>query len=121
MLNIHLEGKDFGDKNETNYETDEINKENMKEFCIFIGDQKSKNTKHTTKYDKQTVCKFWSKEERVEGSKRRTFFHCKTSVKEKNGVAHKLSTLTYFQRSVQRHLNTMVQQWIYWKKTALNF
>ena len=41
MLSIHLEVKDFGNEDETNYETDEINKENMKEFCIFIADQKS--------------------------------------------------------------------------------
>ena len=31
-----------------NYKTEEINKENIKEFCIFIADQKSENTKHTT-------------------------------------------------------------------------
>ena len=58
MLSIHPEVKDFGNEDETNYETDEINKENIKEFCIFIADQKSKNTKHTTKHDKQTLCKF---------------------------------------------------------------
>ena len=34
------------------------------------------------------------------------FFLCKTFVKQKNSVAYKASTLTYFQRSVQRHLNT---------------
>ena len=47
-----------------------------------------------------------SREERVIRSKIRTFFHCNTLVKEKNGVAFKPSSLTYFQRSVQRHLNT---------------
>ena len=41
MLNIHAEVQDFGDEDETNYETDEINKENMGEFWIFIADQKS--------------------------------------------------------------------------------
>ena len=46
MLSIHPEVQDFGDEDETNYETDEINKENMNEFCIFIADQKSENTKH---------------------------------------------------------------------------
>ena len=51
MLSIHPKVKDFGSEDETNYETDEINKENMKEFCIFIADQKSKNTKYATKYD----------------------------------------------------------------------
>ena len=45
------------------------------------------------------------KEERVEGSKRRIYLHCSTFVKEKNNVVYKPSTLTYFQRSVQRHLN----------------
>ena len=44
--------KDFDNEDETNYETNEINKENMKEFCIFIANQKSKNTRHTIKYDK---------------------------------------------------------------------
>ena len=58
MLSIHPKVQDFGGEDETNYETEEINKENMKEFCIFIADQKSENTKHTTKYDKQTLCKF---------------------------------------------------------------
>ena len=41
MLSIHPEVKDFGDEDETNYETDKINKEKMKEFCIFIADHKS--------------------------------------------------------------------------------
>ena len=50
MLSIHPEVENFGDEDETNYETDEVNKENMDEFCIFIADQKSENKKHTTKY-----------------------------------------------------------------------
>ena len=41
MLGIHPEVQDFGDECETNCETDEINKENMSEFRIFIADQKS--------------------------------------------------------------------------------
>ena len=41
MLSIHPEVQDFGDEDETNYKTDEINKENMSEFWIFIADQKS--------------------------------------------------------------------------------
>ena len=61
MLSIHPEVEDFGDKDETNYETEEVNKENMNEFCIFISNQKSKNTKYKTKYDKQTLCKFCRK------------------------------------------------------------
>ena len=57
MRSIHPEVDDFSSEDETNYEANEINDENMKEFCIFIADQKSENTKHTTKY-KQTLCKF---------------------------------------------------------------
>ena len=45
MLSIHLEVQDFGDEDETNYEIDEVNKENMNEFCSFIADQKSENIK----------------------------------------------------------------------------
>ena len=60
MLSIHLEVQDFCDDGETNYETDEINKD-MNEFCILIVDQKSENTKHTTKYDKQTLSKYFRK------------------------------------------------------------
>ena len=41
MLSIHPEVQDLGDEDETNYETDEINKENVNEFWIFIADQKS--------------------------------------------------------------------------------
>ena len=40
MLSIYPEVQDFGDEDETNFETDEINKENMSEFWIFIADQK---------------------------------------------------------------------------------
>ena len=39
MLSIHPEVQDLGDEDEKNYETDEMNKENMNEFCIFITDQ----------------------------------------------------------------------------------
>ena len=41
MLSVHPEVRDFGDEDETNYETDEINKVNMNEFLIFIADRKS--------------------------------------------------------------------------------
>ena len=58
MLSIHLEVQDFGDEDETNYKINEVSKENMNEFCSFIADQKSENTKHETKYDKQTLDKF---------------------------------------------------------------
>ena len=105
MLSIHPKVQRFVGEDEMNYEADEINKENKNEFWIFIADQKSENTKHTTKYDKQILCKFWSKEERVERSKRRTFSLFKTNAKKKYGVAYKPSTLTYFQRTIQRDLN----------------
>ena len=61
MLSIHSEVQHFVDKDETNYETDEINKENINKFCSFIDDQKSENRKHKTKYDKQTLCKICRK------------------------------------------------------------
>ena len=51
MVSIHPEVQDFVDEDETNYETDETNKENTNEFCIFIADQNSENTKHKTKYE----------------------------------------------------------------------
>ena len=41
MPSIHSEVQDFGNEDETNYETDEINKENMSEFSIFIAGQTS--------------------------------------------------------------------------------
>ena len=41
MLSIRAEVQDFGDEDETNYETGKIDKENVNEFWIFITDQKS--------------------------------------------------------------------------------
>ena len=38
-----------------NYETDEMNKENMNQFCQLIDDQKSENARQKTKYQ-QTWC-----------------------------------------------------------------
>ena len=38
MLSNHPEVKDFGDEDEENCETDDINKENMDELCIYIAD-----------------------------------------------------------------------------------
>ena len=61
MLSINPEVQDCGDENEKNYKTDEINKENTNEFCTFILHQKSENTKHTTKYVKQPLCKIFRK------------------------------------------------------------
>ena len=60
-MSIHPKVKDFDSKDETNYEIDEINKENTKDFCIFIADRKSENRKHETKYDKQTLWRFCQK------------------------------------------------------------
>ena len=61
MLCIHSKVQDFGYVDEENCETDEIDKENMNEFSIFIAEQKSENTKHTTKYDNQIFGKFCRK------------------------------------------------------------
>ena len=56
----------------------------MNEFCIFIADQKSENVKHTTKDDKQTLCKICRKSnEKREGN---IFFQGKTSVKDENDI-----------------------------------
>ena len=52
MLIIQSEVQDCGDEDEKNYETDEINKENMNELYILIVEQKLENTKHTTKHEK---------------------------------------------------------------------
>ena len=41
MLSIYAAVQDFGDDDETNYKTDETNKENMNEFWIFIARQKT--------------------------------------------------------------------------------
>ena len=60
MLSFRPEVQHFGDEDETNYETDEISKENMNKLCSFIAEQKSENTKHKTKY-KQTLWKFCRK------------------------------------------------------------
>ena len=45
MLSIHLEVQDFDDEDETNYKVNEVNKENMNEFCSFIAHQKSETIK----------------------------------------------------------------------------
>ena len=68
MLSIRTDVQDFVDEDETKYETDEIKKEITNEFSIFIVDQKSKNTKHKAKYDKETFSKFCRKKnEKREG------------------------------------------------------
>ena len=105
MLSIHAEVQHFGDEDETNYDTDERNKENKNEFWIFIDDRKSEKCITYNKINKQTLCKFWSKEKRVVRSKICAFFLSKTFAKKKNGVLYKPATLTYFQLSIQQHLN----------------
>ena len=74
MLNIHPEIQDFGDEDEKNCETDEINKENMNDFCIFISaDQKVRKYKTYNKIRQANLVQVLLKEEREEGNKRRTF------------------------------------------------
>ena len=106
MLSIHLEAQDFVDEDEMNYETDEIKKENLNESWIFIAEQKSEKYIIYNKIRQANLMQVLSKEERVERSKRRTF-SSEIFVKKKNGVTYKPATLysTYFQRSIQRHLN----------------
>ena len=81
MLSIHPEVKDFGNEDETNYETDEINNENMKEFCIFVTDQKIGKYKTYNKIRQVSLVQVLSREERVKRSKILTFLHCNTLVK----------------------------------------
>ena len=92
-----MEVQHFVDEDEMDYDIDGINKENMKEFCIFITDQKSENT--TSK-----PCASFVRRRTRRGKRKMYFFHHKTSVKRK--MAHKPATLAYFQLSIQWHLNT---------------
>ena len=105
MLSIHLELKDFGNEDETNYETDEIYNEIMRVLHFYCW-PKIRKYKIYNKIRQANLLQVFSKEEGVEESKRRTFSHYKTFVKQKNGVGYKPSTFTYFQRNVHRHLNT---------------
>ena len=107
---IHLEVEDFG------------NEENMKDFCIFIADQK---LQHMT-------------------SKIYTFFHCNTFVKEKNGIAYKDSTVNLLKEvgfTLSRHAKILMKvllvehgkgnhlqttqevrlKWIVWSTKTSNF
>ena len=77
MLSIHPEAKDFGNEDETNYETDEINKENMRVLHFYCW-PKIRKYKTYNKIRQANLRQILSKEERVEGSKRRTFSHRKT-------------------------------------------
>ena len=51
VLSIQPDVQDFCFEDKTNYETDEINKENVNEFRNLIADQKTENTKQKAKYD----------------------------------------------------------------------
>ena len=51
--------QDFCDEDETNHETNIINKENMNEFCNLIADQNPENPKHGKQ--NTTWCNFCSK------------------------------------------------------------
>ena len=83
MLSIHRQVQDVGDEDETNYETDEINKENMNKFWIFIADQKSEKYRKYNKIQEADLVQVLSKEERIERSNICTFFLCKFSLKRK--------------------------------------
>ena len=94
MPSIHPKVQDFGDVDERKYESGKINKENINEFCIFFLLIRNRNTQTYNKIRQENLVQVLSKEEGIEGSERRTFFHCKTFVKEKNGVAYKPSTFS---------------------------
>ena len=79
----------------------------MKEFWIFIADQKS--DKYIT-YNKirqaNLVQVLVERRMSTEKSKIHIFFLFKTFVKKKNIIVYKPATLMYFQLSNQRHLNS---------------
>ena len=93
--------KHFVDEDETNYETDEINKGNMSEFCIFIAEQKSENTKHKTKYRKQTLFKFCRKKNEKRKVQDVLFPKQNIKIKENNGVYNCNSCVFSTKHSVQ--------------------
>ena len=61
IYTIYPEIYDFYDEDETNYDIDEIDKENLNEFCNFTADHKPGNTKQERKYHNQTWCIFCGK------------------------------------------------------------
>ena len=83
MLSFHPKVQDLGGEDETNYETDEINKENINEFWTLIADQKSEKYKTYNKIRQANLEQVLSNEEQVEGSQIRTFSCVKLSYKRK--------------------------------------
>ena len=83
MLSVHPEVQNFGDEDETNYETDEINKEIMNEFWIFTAVQKS--GKHITynKIRQVNPVHIFFERRTSRGRKKTYFFLCKTFVRKK--------------------------------------
>ena len=73
MLSIDPEVQDFGDEDETKYETYKINKENMNKFWIFIAAQKSEKYITYNKIRQENLVRVFSIEERAKRSKRHTF------------------------------------------------
>ena len=69
MPSIHLEVKDFGNEDETNYETDEITKENMRVLHFYCSPKFGKH-KTYNKMRQANLLQALSKEEREEGRKR---------------------------------------------------
>ena len=110
MLSSHPEIKDFGNEDETNYEADEINRGSMKTFCIFIVDQKSENTKHTTKYDKQTWCRFCRKKSELREVKDVLFSIVKLSQKRKIAYRINLRLLRVFNKAFSGTSSQKVQR-----------
>ena len=79
MLSIRPEVQHFVDEDETNYETDKIDKENMNEFCNFIADQKSEKYIVYNKIRQRNLVQVLWKEEQVERSKYVLFSSTKVS------------------------------------------
>ena len=105
MVSIHLEVWEFGDEDETNYKTNIIN-----QFCIFITDQQSENTKQNK--IQANLVQVLLKEEWEEGSE------SKTSIKKKNDIQTCNSSIYSTKHSVAPQHKDDFKPW--WKHYWLN-
>lgn len=103
----------LGSLNETNTEEIRDVNTNMNEFSNFIADQQPKSTKQKTKYDLQTWYNFCEQKNEMRKVEDIPFEQLNLllcsffkDVTKKNGEVYEPSTLTSFQRSIQRYLNS---------------
>ena len=98
---------------EKKYEEDKQNTGKAAEYCEFIEEQQTRNTKEKTKYDLnvwERFCKQKSESRKLEAIPwdELNLLLCAffKDIKKKNGDEYEPGTLTCLQRSIQRHLNT---------------